>query len=71
MGPRLLLTEIIGSSSVSPFVVATTTPLYFFFYKRKERGPPTKILRLFPNPLLLEPDAISFPTLRELRFGLD
>jgi hypothetical protein len=72
MGLRILLTKISRSSSVSPFFVAATTLLYFFFYKLKEMPlPPTKILSILPNPLLLEHDVISLPTLRKLRFDLD
>jgi len=48
IGPRLLSKKIIGSSSVSPFVVVATTPLYFFFYKRKERDPLLKFQTYFP-----------------------
>jgi hypothetical protein len=46
-------------------------PPFTFDFTSEMKDPPTKILSLFPNPLLLEPDAIYFPTLRELRFGLD
>jgi hypothetical protein len=53
------------------FCCGRNNPPLLFLLQAKGKGPPTKILSLFPNPLLLEPNVISLPTLRELRFGLD